>query len=205
MSVLSDTEIRKRCLAPIHANQPMISPFTEGVKGDDIISYGLSHAGYDMRMGNKVLLFRSSFDEIMDPKALTKGFKKREEYFKKVFNSLDDLKDGERIIIPPLSYILAYSKERFIIPRNIMGITLGKSTYARTGLIVNCTPAEPGWEGNLTIEIANASQSRSAIYVGEGIAQMLFLLIHGEVGVDYADKGGQYMRQGAEPVPARCS
>lgn len=148
-----------------------------------VISYGISSFGYDCRIDNKFRLFKPTMNNsIVDPKNMDEA-------------TLDHCIAGEDgVLIPPHSYILGSSLEYFKIPGSIMCIVLGKSTYARCGIIVNTTPLEPGWEGNITIEISNSCPLPAKIYPGEGIAQILFFA--GETPtMNYRDKGGKYQGQ----------
>ena len=196
--LLADTEIRKRCRAIAYSEKPMIDPFVEGVQSNDIISYGLTSAGYDLRMGLEVLIFKNSFGEAIDPKRF-----KDQTYLDRMFDKLTykhmppDVLNGERlsITIPAHGYILATSYEYLRIPRYLKARCVGKSTYARCGLIVNTTPLEPEWEGNLTIEISNSAPCPSTIYIMEGIAQLEFEQIYGNVETSYKDKKGKYDQQ----------
>lgn len=200
--LLNDHEIRALCVSGARntpVENPLLSPFSLGVQGDNVISYGLSHAGYDLRLGPKVLIFKNSFNQTIDPKR----FKVDKAYNERVFDSLEGIPDGEQVIIPPHSYILGYSLEYIRVRRWLKGRCVGKSTYARCGIMVNTTPLEPGWEGHLTLEIANVTPCPVAVYVGEGIAQLEFEELSAPCKVDYADKDGKYNRQEASPVPAR--
>lgn len=196
MSILVDHQIRR---LSVRAKEPLLDPFVEGTQGGGVVSYGLTSAGYDLRLGRKVLVFKNTFNELMDPKR----FKRDEEYFKKVFDSLEQLKDGQQVILPPHSYLLAYSLEYIRIPDWLKGTCVGKSTYARCGILVNTTPLEPGWHGNLTIEIGNISPCPVPIYVAEGVAQLEFHRLDATPETDYAKKQGKYQGQGAEPVPGK--
>lgn len=161
----------------------MIDPFVhDQVKGDGIISYGLSSFGYDMRVADEFQIFTPSTGELTvvdpkrhDPKSMT--------YFK-----------GAVCIIPPNSFALARSVEYFRMPRNVLGICLGKSTYARVGCITNFTPFEPGWDGYVTIEISNTTPLPMKVYANEGIAQVLFFE-GAPPDVSYADRKGKYQGQ----------
>lgn len=188
--ILRDTDIRALCLV----ESPVIEPFSEGVQGGGVISYGLSHAGYDLRLGNKMLVFKNTRNLVVDPKRF-----KDEVYTHQMFDEVV----GSIFTIPPHSYVLAFSMELMRIPRWLKGRCVGKSTYARCGLIVNTTPAEPGWCGHLTIEIANTSPCPVMAYAGEGIAQMEFETLTGEPEVDYGQKDGKYQNQSADPIPAK--
>lgn len=160
-------------------HQDIIQPFCV-TQNRDGISYGVSSAGYDIRVADEFMLLREG-DAPIDPK--------------NVSNNLFDTFTANICIIPPNSFALAKSVEYFKIPDNIIGVCLGKSTYARCGIIVNITPLEPGWEGYLTIEISNTTRRPSRIYANEGIAQVLFLDISGNVKTTYSDRKGKYQKQ----------
>lgn len=195
MSLLIDTQIRTLAL-----EQGMLQPFIEGEQGNDIISRGLTSAGYDLRLGHTVKIFKNTFCRRIDPKAM----KRDPEGVSKMFDVITGLKDGDQVVLPPApSYILAYSLEYIRMPRHLKGRCVGKSTWARCGVIVNTTPIEPMWEGHLTIEIANVSPCEVVLYAGEGIAQLEFETLAGACEIDYEMKGGKYQRQGAEPVAAK--
>lgn len=155
-----------------------------------VISYGLSSYGYDMRAGTKWKLFTDVRGSYIDPKHPTE----------ECFHDLE-VAVGERVVLPPNSYALTHSIERLRMPKNVLGLCIGKSTYARVGVHVNVTPLEPGWEGQVTIEIANSTRLPVVVYAGEGIMQVLFFA--GEVpDTDYGSRQGKY--QGQEGVtPAR--
>ncbi len=198
--ILRDAEIRALCLGfacPWRSNvEPlMIEPFSEGVQSGGVISYGLSHAGYDLRLGDKMLVFKNTRNLVVDPKRF-----KEKEYTQQMF---DEVSGCSHFVIPPHSYVLAFSMELMRMPRWLKGRCVGKSTYARCGLVVNTTPVEPGWHGHLTIEIANTSPCPVVAYAGEGIAQMEFETLTGEPEADYGQKGGKYQDQTADPIPAR--
>lgn len=154
-----------------------------------VISYGVSSYGYDMRIGKDFKVFKSTHCGVIDPKNMS------EECF-------DDIKatGGDYILIPPNSFALGHSVERLRIPDGVMCICLGKSTYARCGIIVNVTPLEPGWEGHVTIEISNTAPLPAKIYVNEGICQVLFLQGAALPDHTYTTKegGSKYQNQGAE-------
>lgn len=193
--ILNDKSIRELCGGSV----PLLSPFSEGVQGGGVISYGLSHAGYDLRLGYTVLIFKNSFSELVDPKEVKK-------HPERIFDKVEGLNDGERVWIPPQGYILGYSLEYIRVPGHLKGTCVGKSTLARCGIHVNTTPLEPGWEGYLTLEIANHTPCPVCVYAAEGIAQLEFHTLTGAPERDYSQKGeggGKYQRQGAEPVPAR--
>jgi dCTP deaminase len=186
--ILCDHEIRTLCW-----NEPaLITPFVDSYP-PGAVSYGLTSAGYDLRLAPQVLVFKATRAEVVDPKRF-----KDAEYKKLVF---DEYVADKEIVLPAHSYILVQSVEYIRMPRNLKGRCVGKSTYARCGVIVNTTPLEPGWEGTLTIEISNSNPSPVKLYVGEGIAQLEFDRIE-EPQVDYAAKGGKYQNQ-REVTPAR--
>ncbi|MEM4658744.1 MAG: dCTP deaminase [Candidatus Methanosuratincola sp.] len=163
----------------------MIEPFVDRtvteVGGKKVISYGLSSYGYDIRVSNEFKVFTNVYNTVVDPK----DFDER---------SFVDIKT-DVCIIPPNSFALARTVEYFRIPRNILTICLGKSTYARTGIITNVTPFEPEWEGYVTLEISNTTPLPAKIYANEGIAQVLFFEGDEECEMSYADKKGKYQRQ----------
>jgi dCTP deaminase len=164
----------------------MIEPFEpsqiRSVDDRRVISYGCSSYGYDIRVANKFLLFHNLHSAIVDPKNFS------EQNFTKV-----ETDDG--ILIPPNSFALAESVEYFRIPRNVITVCLGKSTYARCGIIINVTPFEPEWEGTATLEISNTTPLPAKIYANEGIGQLLFFQSDEECRTSYADKEGKYQRQ----------
>ena len=166
----------------------MIEPFEESQVGQGIISYGVSSYGYDMRIDREFLVFLGEEGTLVDPKCAGElPFEERE---------------GDHCIIPAGSFVLARSLEYFRIPRSVLTICAGKSTYARCGLIVNVTPFEPEWEGFVTISISNTSPSPVKVYAGEGIAQVVFLGADGLCRTSYADRKGKYQAQ-AEIVRAK--
>jgi len=175
MSVMNDKWIIKM------AKKGMITPFEQSQVGKGVISYGVSSYGYDMRISDEFKIFNSENLDIIDPK----NFK--DTHFKEF--------KGKECIIPAKSYVLARSVEYFKIPRNILTITFGKSTYARSGIVVNVTPFEPEWEGFVTISIANITSVPAKIYAFEGIAQVIFLKADKICAVSYADKKGKYQAQ----------
>ena len=156
MSVLSDKWIRK-----MSKEEEMISPFEEKQIRGNSISYGLSSFGYDARVSDEFKIFTNVNSEIVDPK----NFKPTNFVTKKV----------SECIIPPNSFVLARTVEKFKIPNDVLVICLGKSTYARCGIIVNVTPLEPGWEGYVTLEFSNTTPLPAKIYANEGVAQFVFL------------------------------
>lgn len=181
--ILPDHQIR--ALAEEHA---MIDPFVDAQQRDGAISYGLSSFGYDMRIAGEFRVFTPNvYNSVVDPKDIDERAM--------VAYEVDD-----HILIPPNSYVLGRSVEYFKMPSDVLGIVLGKSTYARSGIIVNVTPLEPGWEGHVTIEVGNGTPLPAKVYANEGIAQVLFL--KGEApAVSYADKRGKYQHQRGITLP----
>jgi dCTP deaminase len=182
MPVMPDHWIREQAR---HA--AMIEPFVEEQKREGVISYGLSSYGYDARCADHFKIFTNVDSAIVDPKAFNPS-------------SFVD-RTGPVCIIPPNSFALTHTIEYFRIPRDILVICLGKSTYARCGIIVNVTPLEPEWEGQVTIEISNTTPLPAKIYAGEGICQFLFLQGAQPCEVSYADKAGKYMGQRGVSLP----
>ena len=167
--------------------QQMIVPFSEGRVKKGKISFGLSSYGYDIRVADEFKVFTSVNSTVIDPKNFDP-------------KSLTDFK-GEVCIIPPNSFVLARTVEYFKIPRNILTICLGKSTYARCGIIVNVTPFEPEWEGFATLEISNTTPLPAKIYANEGIAQIIFLEADEICQISYKDKKGKYQAQKKITLP----
>jgi len=182
MSVLSDKSIRKLAL-----EEGMISPFEDKQVRDGKISYGLSSFGYDARVSEEFKIFTNVNSEIIDPK----NFKATNFVTKNV----------PICVIPPNSFVLARTIERFKIPKDVLVICLGKSTYARCGIIVNVTPLEPGWEGYVTLEFSNTTPLPAKIYANEGVAQFIFLKGDEIPEVSYADRNGKYMGQTGVTLP----
>jgi dCTP deaminase len=182
MAVMPDHWSRR--MAREHA---MIEPFVETQKRDGVISYGLSSYGYDARVADEFKVFTNVDSAVVDPKDFSAA-------------SFVD-RQGPVCIIPPNSFALARTVEYFRIPRDVLVICLGKSTYARCGIIVNVTPLEPEWEGQVTIEISNTTPLPARIYANEGICQFLFLQGAGPCETSYADKAGKYMRQRGVALP----
>ncbi|MFN8531008.1 MAG: dCTP deaminase [Anaerolineae bacterium] len=176
MGLKPDHWIRKMAL-----EHKMIEPFVDGLKREGVISYGLSSYGYDMRVADEYKVFTNVYNEVVDPKNFSP-------------QSFVDVK-ADHIVIPPNSFALARSVEYFRIPRKVLCICLGKSTYARSGLVVNITPFEPEWEGYVTLEISNTTPLPARVYSNEGIAQVLFLEADEECEVSYADRKGKYQAQ----------
>lgn len=163
------------------AEKGMIEPFNKDHVREGIISYGVSSYGYDMRIADEYKIFTNINNTIVDPK----GFDTK---------SLVDFK-GDVCIVPPNSFVLGRSVEYFRIPRKILVICIGKSTYARCGIVVNVTPLEPEWEGYVTIEISNTTPVPAKVYSNEGIAQLLFIEGSDVCETSYADKSGKYQAQ----------
>lgn len=186
MSVCPDRWIRKMSL-----EHGMIEPFVERQMRDDsgrrLISYGLSSYGYDLRVADEFKVFTNVYSAMVDPK----------EFDEKSFV---DIKT-DVCVVPPNSFALARSVEYFRIPRNVLTICVGKSTYARCGIIVNVTPFEPEWEGHVTLEISNTTPLPARIYANEGLAQVVFFAADEECETSYADRGGKYMKQRGITVP----
>ena len=182
MPVMPDHWIRR--MATEHA---MIDPFIDTQQRGNAISYGLSSYGYDARVSDDFRVFTNVDSAIVDPKHFNP-------------NSFVTRR-GDTCIIPPNSFALAHTIEYFRIPRDILVICLGKSTYARCGIIVNVTPLEPEWEGQVTIEISNTTPLPARIYANEGICQFLFLQGAAPPDISYADKAGKYMRQRGVALP----
>ncbi len=176
----NDEWIEKRAL-----QDGMIEPFVDHLirfhpEGEKIVSFGLSSFGYDIRVADEFKVFTNVYNSVVDPK-----------HFRE--DSFVDMKTNE-CIIPPNSFALARSVEYFRIPKTVLAFCIGKSTYARCGIIVNVTPFEPGWEGYVTIEISNTTPLPAKIYANEGIAQVVFF--EGDpCRVSYADRKGKYMNQ----------
>ena len=176
MSIKSDRWIREMA-----TSTGMIEPFEEKQVRTDVISFGLSSYGYDMRVADEFRIFHNALSPVVDPKA----FDERSfvEY------------EGDVCLIPPNSFALARSVEYFRIPRDVLTLCVGKSTYARCGIITNVTPFEPEWEGFVTLEISNTTPLPARIYANEGIAQVLFFESDEPCEVSYSDKKGKYQAQ----------
>lgn len=185
MSIKSDKWIRKMAL------QGMITPFEDKQvrqrDGQKVISYGTSSYGYDVRCAKQFKIFTNINSAIVDPKNF----------------SVDSFVDvtADVCIIPPNSFVLAHTVEYFKIPRSVLTICLGKSTYARCGIIVNVTPLEPEWEGHVTLEFSNTTNLPAKIYANEGVAQMLFLESDEICETSYADRQGKYQGQRGVTLP----
>ena len=182
MAIKADKWIRRMAL-----EHKMIEPFVEDQVRDGVISYGVSSYGYDIRVADEFKIFTNIHTALVDPKNFNE-------------KSFVDFK-GPECIIPPNSFALARTVEYFHIPRNVLTVCLGKSTYARCGLIVNVTPFEPEWEGTATLEISNTTPLPAKIYANEGIAQVLFFQSDEPCETSYADKKGKYQAQQAVTLP----
>lgn len=187
MSIKEDAWIRRMA-----QDCKMIEPFVDhqvrfSENGEKLVSYGLSSYGYDLRVSDEFKVFTNVYNSLVDPKCFTE-------------DAFIDIK-GKFCIIPPNSFALARSVEYFCIPRTILTMCIGKSTYARCGIIVNVTPFEPEWEGHVTIEISNTTPLPAKIYANEGIAQVIFFEAAQECMVSYADRGGKYQKQRGITVP----
>ena len=182
MAIKSDRWIKRMAL-----EQGMIEPFVESQTRAGVVSYGVSSYGYDIRVADEFRIFTNVNTTIVDPK----NFDPR---------SLVEFK-GNVCIVPPNSFALARSVEYFRIPRNVLTVCVGKSTYARCGIIVNVTPFEPEWEGFVTLEISNTTPLPAKIYANEGLCQVIFFLSDEDCEVSYKDKKGKYQSQGGIVLP----
>ncbi len=187
MTVLCDTQIRELVT---------IEPFEDNERRSGKVSYGVSSYGYDVRVGSVFKVFTNvspvGGQAVVDPK----------RFSDESFITVDTRETGrDHVIIPPNSFALAETVEVFDIPRDILAICVGKSTYARCGIIVNVTPLEPQWRGKVTIEISNTTPLPAKIYADEGIAQMIFLKADRVCSISYADKGGKYQDQVGLTLP----
>ncbi|MBI1369734.1 MAG: dCTP deaminase [Planctomycetes bacterium] len=187
MGVLCDTQIRELV---------SIEPFEDNVKRPGKVSYGVSSYGYDVRVGTVFKIFTNAHPTggmaIVDPK----------NFGDDMFVTVDTSITGkDHVIIPPNSFALCETVETFAVPRDVLIVCVGKSTYARCGIIVNVTPLEPEWRGKVTIEISNTTPLPAKIYANEGIAQMLFLKGDRTCAVSYADKRGKYQDQSGLTLP----
>ena len=178
----SDAWIRENC-----RKNKMITPFVEGLVAKGRVSYGLSSYGYDIRVSNEYKVFTDVHNCVVDPKAFND-------------KSFVDIK-APYCIVPAHSFALARSVEYFRIPRDVIGLCIGKSTYARCGIVVNITPLEPEWEGHLTLEISNTTPLPAKIYSNEGIAQLVFLGADQVCGTSYKDRKGKYQAQRGVTLP----
>lgn len=178
MGVLPDWQIQRDI---------KIEPFVEGISREGKISYGVTSYGYDVRVGRRFKVFTNVRCAVVDPKNFDPA-------------SFVDI-EGDSCLIPPNSFALAETVETFEIPRDVLAICVGKSTYARCGIIVNVTPLEPEWRGKITIEISNTTPLPAKIYAGEGIAQIIFLRSEAVCRTSYADKKGKYQDQKGLTLP----
>jgi dCTP deaminase len=182
MPIMPDHWIRRMA-----AEKGMIEPFVERQQRQGVISYGLSSYGYDARVADEFKIFTNVDNAVVDPKNFSEaGFVSRK---------------GPVCIVPPNSFALAHTTEYFRIPRDVLVICLGKSTYARCGIIVNVTPLEPGWEGHVTLEFSNTTPLPAKVYANEGACQFLFLQGNEPCEVSYADRAGKYMGQKGVTLP----
>jgi len=182
MGLKQDSWIREKA-----QNEKMIEPFIEGLTTKNVVSFGLSSYGYDIRVSNEFKIFTNINATVVDPKHFDSA------------NVVDFV--GDICIVPPNSFALARTIEYFRIPRNVLAICLGKSTYARCGIIVNVTPFEPEFEGHITIEISNTTPLPAKIYANEGIAQVLFLEGDAACETSYKDRSGKYHGQTGITLP----
>ena len=187
MSIKSD-----KWITEMSKTQSMIEPFSENQirldkEGKKLISYGVSSYGYDVRCSNEFKVFTNIHSAVVDPKSFDE-------------KSFVDI-ESDICVIPPNSFALARTVEYFKIPRNVLTVCLGKSTYARCGIIVNVTPLEPGWEGYVTLEFSNTTPLPAKIYANEGVAQFIFLKGNEKPEVTYADRNGKYMGQTGVTLP----
>ncbi len=182
MSIKADRWIRRMAL-----EHRMIEPFSDRQVREGVVSYGVSSYGYDVRIADEFKIFTNIHSTIVDPKRFDS-------------RSFVDVK-GDVCIIPPNSFALARTVEYFRVPRNVLVVCLGKSTYARCGIIVNVTPLEPEWEGIVTLEVSNTTPLPAKIYANEGIAQMLFFESDEPCETSYADKKGKYQAQQGLTLP----
>jgi dCTP deaminase len=182
MSIKPDTWITRMA-----RDHQMIEPFVDDQVRQGVISYGVSSYGYDVRVGDEFKVFTNVYNTVVDPKSFDP-------------KSFVDIK-ADVCIIPPNSFALASTIEYFRIPRDVLTVCLGKSTYARCGIIVNVTPFEPEWEGHVTIEISNTTPLPAKIYANEGIAQVLFFQSDEPCARSYKDKKGKYQAQRGVTLP----
>jgi len=176
MGLKSDSWIREKAL-----REEMITPFCKGLVSEGVVSYGLSSYGYDIRVSDEFKIFTNINSQIVDPKDFSD-------------KNVVDFK-GDVCIVPPNSFALARTVEYFKMPKDTLAICVGKSTYARCGIIVNVTPFEPGFEGYITIEISNTTPLPAKIYANEGIAQVLFFQGDEVCEINYKDRKGKYQNQ----------
>jgi dCTP deaminase len=181
--ILSDREIAERVRA-----QRMIEPFVDHQVVVGVVSYGLSSYGYDFRVADEFKVFQGTDEGLIDPKGLDDG-------------AFVDVVADDVCVIPPNSFALARSLEVFRIPRDILALCAGKSTYARCGILLNVTPLEPEWEGHITLAISNTTPLPARIYAHEGVGQIIFLRASEVCRVSYADREGRYQKQQGIVLP----
>lgn len=181
--ILADVQIRQLC-----REQNMIEPFLDHQVRNGHISYGLSSYGYDIRVGAHFKVFSNALQPVVDPKAFDE-------------RAFVDVETDDYVLVPPNSFVLAQSVEHFDLPRDVIGICLSKSSYARCGIHIHITPLEPGWRGILTIEIANATPLPAKVYANEGISQVIFFKGDVPPEVSYADRSGKYQDQRGIVLP----
>ena len=182
MGIMPDHWIREQA-----ENNGMIEPFVETLNREDVISYGVSSYGYDARVADEFKIFTNVDSAVVDPKNFSnEGFVDRKT---------------DVCVIPPNSFVLARTVEYFRIPRDTLVVCVGKSTYARCGIIVNVTPLEPEWEGHVTLEFSNTTPLPAKIYANEGACQFLFLKGDSECATSYGDRKGKYMGQKGVTLP----
>ena len=183
MGILCDTQIRELI---------GIEPFEDNIKRPGKISFGVSSYGYDLRVGPTFKIFTNVNSQIIDPK----------HFSDRSFVTVDTTDTGQdHVLIPPNSFALCETVETIVMPRGYLAICVGKSTYARCGIIVNVTPIEPEWQGRITLEISNTTPLPARIYANEGIAQLIFLKGDRTCSVSYADKNGKYQNQRGLTLP----
>ncbi|MDR1910260.1 MAG: dCTP deaminase [Holosporales bacterium] len=182
MSILPDSWIREKAL-----HEDMIVPFVESQRGEGFLSYGVSSYGYDARVANEFKIFTNIDSTVVDPKSFSSD----------VFVD----KKTDVCIIPPNSFALARTVESFKIPRDVLVVCVGKSTYARCGIIVNVTPLEPEWEGHVTLEFSNTTPLPAKIYANEGACQFIFFKAESTCTTSYRDRKGKYMNQKGITLP----
>ncbi|PPR28300.1 MAG: Deoxycytidine triphosphate deaminase [Alphaproteobacteria bacterium MarineAlpha9_Bin1] len=182
MAIMPDTWIKQMA-----EQSGMIKPFVAEQNKNGVISYGLSSYGYDARVANEFKVFTNVNNAMVDPKNFS------DESFIQ--------RNDDSCIIPPNSFVLARTVEYFIIPREVLVVCLGKSTYARCGIIVNVTPLEPEWEGHVTLEFSNTTPLPAKVYANEGACQFLFLKGESTCEVSYLDRSGKYMKQRGVTLP----
>ena len=176
-----------RWIRRLASEKGMIEPFVDRQVREGAISYGLSSYGYDARISDEFMIFTNVDNAIVDPKNFSQNSFVRRQ--------------ADICIIPPNSFVLSRTVEYFRIPENVLVVCLGKSTYARCGLIVNVTPLEPGWEGHVTLEISNTTPLPARVYANEGVAQFLFFQGAGACDINYASRSGKYMGQRGVTLP----